>query len=130
MYVQGARGPALINVLVAGYSVDTLVAQRFKEATGGSEFLFVAGGRVVASTLNPRATAVLSHNLRAAAPPERVGDGVIEYAPRVRTLLDVEGHPIGELWILRSFETARQRLAGLRQNIILLWLFAIVAGLR
>ena len=44
-------------------------------------------------------------------------------------MLDIEGKAIGNLWILRSFETASERLAALRRNIILLWLLAIAASL-
>ena len=49
------HGQALLNVLVAGYHVDALVAQQLKERTN-SEFLFLTPGSVIASTLNPRAT--------------------------------------------------------------------------
>ena len=44
-------------------------------------------------------------------------------------LLDVQGNAIGELRILRSFEGARQHLAALRRNIVLLWLCAVLLGL-
>ncbi len=44
-------------------------------------------------------------------------------------LLDVEGKPIGELRILRSFESARQHIAMLGRNIFLIWIFAVLAGL-
>jgi signal transduction histidine kinase len=128
VYVQSAQGQALLNVLVAGYSIDALVAQRFKESSGGSEFLFLSGGRVIASTLNPRATSVL-----AAIVPgrdlDRVSDGVFEYAPLKTALIDVEGKPIGELWILRSFERTRQRIAMLQRDMFLMWLVAMLAGL-
>src|ERR1700689_466326 len=60
VYVQSGRGLALLNVLVAGYQVDHLVAQSLKKSTGGSEFLFLSEGRVIASTLNPRATSELA----------------------------------------------------------------------
>ncbi len=128
VYVASAHGTALINVLVAGYHVDALVAQRLKEATGGSEFLFRSAGQVLASTLNPRATAELSSRT---SPTQdgRVSDGFIEYAFQRRTLSDIEGRPIAELWILRSFESSQQRIARLRRNIILLWLLAMTAGL-
>ena len=36
VYVDGASGQQLINVLVSGYVVNHLVAQRLKESTGGS----------------------------------------------------------------------------------------------
>ena len=49
VYVDSGPGEQrLANVLVAGYSVDALVAQKLKEATG-SEFLFLqTGGRAAA----------------------------------------------------------------------------------
>jgi signal transduction histidine kinase len=128
VYVQSAQGSVLLNVLVAGYSVDYPVAQTLKEATGGSEFLFLSGGRVIASTLNRRATARLASRL-SAHDAERVSDGVIEYAARPKPLLDIDGQPVGKLWILRSFETAREGIFELRRKIILLWLLAVAAGL-
>jgi signal transduction histidine kinase len=129
VYVESGAGPALLNVLVAGFYVDALVAQRLKEATGGSEFLFVAGGRVMASTLNPRATAVLASAVKQRAAITRVSDGVMEYAPLVNPLPDIEGRPIGDLWIFRSFEGAAQRIAALRRNLLLMWVIAVAAGL-
>src|SRR5436309_471495 len=106
VYVESTRGPALLNVLVAGYAIDALVSQQFKNSTGGSEFLFLSGDRVIASTLNPRATAQFTRNIAGGSGGGRIGDGVFEYAPLKKPLIDVEGKPIGELWILRSFESA------------------------
>lgn len=129
VYVQSARGHDLINVLVAGYPVDAVVAQRLKQSTGGSDFVFLAGGAVVASTLNGRAT----EQVAAARPhpdgPDRVSDGIAEYARLASPLLDLEGKPVGQLFILRSFESARRRIALLQRNIVLLWLFAVAGGL-
>jgi signal transduction histidine kinase len=132
VYVQSVRELALLNVLVAGYQVDHLVAQSLKQATGGSEFLFVSKGRVIASTLNPRATSELARAVETRGTGPKTGpisDGVTEYAPLPTPLQDIEGRTIGELWIFRSFENARQRLAILRRNILLLGLFAVLAGL-
>ncbi len=132
VYVQSGRGLALLNVLVAGYQVDHLVAQSLKESTGGSEFLFLSGGRVIASTLNLRATSELARAVVARGAGRntgRISDGVTEYAPLHTSLTDMEGRNIGELWIFRSFENARQQLAVLRRNIVLLGLFAMLAGL-
>jgi signal transduction histidine kinase len=132
VYVQSGHGLALLNVLVAGYQVDHLVAQSLKESTGGSEFLFLSGGRVIASTLNPRATSELARAVAARGAGRntgRISDGVTEYAPLHTSLTDMEGRTIGELWIFRSFENAHQQLAVLRRNIVLLGLFAMLAGL-
>lgn len=129
VYVDSARGPALINVLVAGYAVNHLVAQRLKEATGGSEFLFLSHGRVFASTLNSRATEVLARASWQEPVKARVSDGVSEYAPLRRDLIDLRGKPIGALWVFRSFEGAQQRIHALRRDVILMWLIAVSAGL-
>jgi signal transduction histidine kinase len=132
VYVQSGRGLALLDVLVAGFQVDHLVAQSLKESTGGSEFLFLSGSRVIASTLNNRATSELARAvaaLRAGRVTGRISDGVTEYAPLRTSLMDMDGRTIGELWIFRSFENARQQLAVLRRNIVLLGLFAMLAGL-
>ena len=129
--VQSGRGLALLDVLVAGFKVDPLVAQRLKEGTGGSEFLFLSQGRVIASTLNPRATSELTRAIssRGAAKLSNISDGVMEYAPLRTELKDIEDRTIGELWIFRSFENATQRLAALRRTIIMLDLFAVLVGL-
>jgi signal transduction histidine kinase len=132
VYVQSGSGMALLDVLVAGYQVDHLVAQNLKDSTGGSEFLFLAGGGVIASTLNPRATRELARVVAARGPGQklsRVSDGVTEFAPLEAPLQDIQGRTIGELWIFRSFENAQEQLAVLRRNIVLLGLFAVLAGL-
>jgi signal transduction histidine kinase len=128
VYVQSDQGPALINVLVAGYPVDALVAQRLREATGGSEFLFFTPGRVIASTLNPRATAAVVAAIRGGRRGQ-VSDGVSRYAHVEKPLLDFSGRPLGEICILRSFDVADRRIHGLYTNILLLWLAAMSAGL-
>ena len=66
--VRASRAAASrsLDVLVAGYRVDPLVAQQLKESTGGSEFLFLSEGRVIASTLNPRATGELTRKVAGA----------------------------------------------------------------
>ena len=129
VYVESSETTALLNVLLAGYEVNTDVAARLKESTGGSEFLFLCKGSVVASTLNQGATSRVVADLKAHNNLNRVSDGAIEYAPLKTALLDIEGKAIGELLILRSFESARGRLENLRTHIILVWLLAIGAGL-
>jgi signal transduction histidine kinase len=129
VYVQSGGGQdLLLNVLVAGFRVDAVVAQQLKAATN-SEFLFLASNGVVASTLNPRATSALIRDLSRKAPHEKVTDGLAEYARYDKTLLDISGKPLGKLCILRSFEDGRRRIASLYSNIIVLWLVAITAGL-
>ena len=132
VYVQTGGGTTgLLNVLVAGYAVDGAVAARLKESTGGSEFVFASGGKTVASTLDPSATATVAA-AAAAAPadqPRRVDYGNVEYRMLSTPLLDVKGRPVGELRILRSFEAARQHMAMLRRNIVLIWVLAVAISI-
>jgi signal transduction histidine kinase len=128
VYVDSTQGQALLNVLVAGYHLDALVAQRLQETVGGSEFLFLTPGRVIASTLNPRATTAAVASLAHARPTDRVSDGVVEYAHVDTPLPDIRGNQVGRLSILRSFEAARQRIASLYTNMVLLWLVAVSVG--
>jgi signal transduction histidine kinase len=125
VYVQSAGGPALLNVLVAGYKVDDGVAQRLKNSTGGSEYVFVSHGRVVTSTLAPEATAAIMPQLLKDVSASEMSDYLALPSP----LLDISGAPAGQLFILRSFAGARQRLAGLRRQVFALWLLALLAAL-
>ena len=127
VYVESAQGQSLINVLITGYHVDALVAQDLKKETGGSEFLFLTPGKVIASTLNERATGVVVNNL--ARQSRGANDGVAQYAQFVTPLEDFAGKPVGQLVILRSFEGVRSRISMLYTNIVLLWLAAVSAGL-
>ena len=129
IYVQSSgRDQALINVLVAGYRVDALVAGRLKDSTGGSDFLFQPlGSSKVVSTLNPRATAAVNRNISTAG-AELVSDGVSEYAWSRTPLKDISGRPVAELRILRSFDDARDRIAALYNRIVLLWFVAVSVG--
>lgn len=122
VYVESPQGPALLDVLMSGYKVDRRVASHLKESTGGSDFLFLSEGRVMASSLGDRAAADTARRIAS-------NEGLAEYAPLRTPLIDIEGKHVGELWILRSLEGARQRLAALRRDMFTAWLFAICAGL-
>ena len=128
VYVQSAHGQnSLITVLVTGYRVDALVAQQLKTATN-SDFLFLTPAGVIASTLNPRATSAVVADLSRKQNKDRVTDGVIEYAWSETPLLDLGGKPVGQICILRSFGDAQRRIASMKTNIVMLWLFAILCG--
>ena len=112
VYVDTAGGPALLNALVAGYLVDSNVAQRFKEAAGGSDFAFLSGSRVIASTL-----------------PEGVPIKPENYASTTKPLLGAEGGRVGELRIYRSFAASRESLSGLLREVYAIWLAAVLGGI-
>ena len=132
VYIDASQGSTLAKVLVTGYLVNHLVVQRLKEATGGvqgSEFLFLSGSRVFASTLNDRATAVLRDTLSLNTLPARVSDGVTEYAFVRRDLIDLQGQPVGQLCILRSFAQVQDYVRSLQTLVALSWLGAVLVGL-
>lgn len=127
VYVQANQGTALLNVLVAGYAVDSAVARSLKEATGGSEFLFLSGNQVFASSLSPEDSKAAAAQLAKAPGMVRVGRS--QYAPLITALPDMQGVPVGKLAILRSYDAAQKEIGNLRRNISLLWLVSMLAGL-
>ncbi len=128
VYVQSTQGEQLRNVLFAGYRVDALVAKQLHDATG-SDFLFLTPDGVVTSTLNERATREVRSNLAKAREGDLVSDGVVKYAWFKTPLEDVSGSKVADLVILRSFEEARQRIAGMYTQFLLLWILAVLMGL-
>jgi signal transduction histidine kinase len=130
VYVQSGRRQdlELLGVLVAGFRADALVAQQLKQATG-SEFLFQTPDAVVASTLNPRATEMVSRRMAKARDSELISDGLTEYAWFRQPLPDIAGKPVAEITILRSFDAAHRSISRLYANMVLLWAVAICVGL-
>jgi signal transduction histidine kinase len=130
VYVDSSTGEQRVaNVLIAGYRIDALVAQKLKEATG-SEFLFLQpDGPPVASTLNPRATDVVVRNLVGAQTSELVSDGLSKYARFETPLTDIAGRKVGALCILRGFDGSQRQIDSLYSKIIVLWILAVSAGL-
>ncbi len=111
VYVATSRDPGLLNVLVAGVAVNAELGRELKDATGGSDFVFLAGDRVIASTIDP--------------PPAR---DARDYYQFINTLTDVEGNPVGELRILRSYDGAL-KISAVRSRLVVLWVIAILAGI-
>lgn len=126
VYVDSARGLDLISVLVAGYPVNDAAAQRLRQSTGGSEFVFFNGNQIFASSLPHDKAATLTANSTGSG---LAGDGASEYSPFLRGLAGLDGKSAGKLGIFRSFEGSRGRLAQLRRDVFYMWLAAIVFGL-
>ena len=129
VYVQAGTGLGLLNVLVAGYVVDRDVARSLRDSTGGSDFCFFANGQVVASTLDPGTIAGVEAAAAVPGKLQRISAGGMPYTMLSTTLTGIDGRPLGELRILRSFENARQNIARLSRNIVLIWLCAVLLGL-
>jgi signal transduction histidine kinase len=131
VYVATTQDSALLNVLVAGIAVDADLARELKNATGGSDFVFLARslehGPVAASTLDP----AMEHALAAAgtAPQRQVQLLGSDYLQFTSPLTDIDGNSIGELRILRSFKGALNQITAVRTRLAVLWLAAVLAGL-
>jgi signal transduction histidine kinase len=129
VYVQATEGQGVINVLVMGYAVNTTAAHQLKEATGGSDFVFTAGDRVIASTLDPTLTAQLQTFHPNGPGLQTVKLGEAQNAVLVNPLTNLQGRPIGDLRVVRSFEGARQRIRHLQMDVILIWVAALMIAL-
>lgn len=128
VFVQSTGGPALLNALVAGYEVSDAVCRSLKQDTGGSEFVFIAGNAVAASTI-PEAAAAEAQRELSSGGAGRIRAGGLEYVPLITPLNDVSGMRIGQLAILRSFEKPRARIAAMQRNVAILWAVSILLGL-
>jgi signal transduction histidine kinase len=114
-------------VLVAGVAVDPELANELKTATGGSEFVFMTGHEVVASSLAQSLAGQFAAMAR--GKDRRVSLAQSEFFQFVSPLSDPEGLPAGELHILRPFDAAQQRISSMRSRLLLLWALAIAAGI-
>jgi signal transduction histidine kinase len=95
--------------------------------------VFVAGGRPLGSTLLasslPNGKEPAAADLKAAASPKRVVLHGIEYEQLTSPLRDDQGRTVGELRILRSFESSRMRFESLNRMISAIWLLTLAGGL-
>jgi signal transduction histidine kinase len=130
VYVDSGGAPALLNVLLAGYLIDEPLVRKLKEATGGSEFAFCAGPRLVASTLGAgEACPQFGALTKTRESIQKIQVGNVEYLALRQILPDVDGRPIGEVWILRSYDTARAAVRVLRRDLIMVWIGGALAAL-
>ena len=129
VYVQGAAGPALIDVLVAGFPVNQALAADLRERTGGSDFVFLEGGHAIASTLDSAATRGIEAQYRRVPGVQQVSLPNRQYAVLGTTLLDLAGAPAGDLLILRDFDGIKQDIASLEFKLLLIAAAAVLAGI-
>lgn len=129
VYVQTSAGPGLLNVLVAGFPVDADVARELQQQTGGSDFMFLAGGKALASTLTPSESGRIAALYRRGAALQRIGASDSEFAVLGSPLLDMRGAPAGDLLIIQDFAGIRNSLDAMQQKLLIIWLGAVLAGL-
>lgn len=129
VYVQtSAADQALLNVLVAGFLVDPSVAAVLKQRTGGSDFIFRAPGARPISTMPERETAALVSHDSPGPKPRRIELPGGEFVELGSTLADIDGHPLGDVLMLRSYAPLRNDIRNLQQRFLWIWGTAILAG--
>jgi signal transduction histidine kinase len=128
VYVQAGTGQALLNVLLVALDIDDELAHTLKTSTHGSDFAFAASGKLVATTL-PLVTA---DDLRGGSITEGGVQRLLlhgtDYLLLGTALKDIENHPVGSLYIIRSFVGPGHALAELQRNVALIWVFAVLIG--
>jgi signal transduction histidine kinase len=129
VYVQTEGGSGLLNVLVAGFPVDQQVAHDLKNRTGGSDFVFLAGGIPVASTLSEGETRPIVNEYRRGSGVQDLELPNREFAVLGTTLHDLSGAPAGDLLILHNFDSIRRELKDLETRLFVIWAAAVLAGL-
>jgi signal transduction histidine kinase len=123
VFVQSGQGPALLNVLAAGYRLDSGVLHELQASALGSEFILMRVAPppyVIASTLelgtDPAALPSQDYSNST-----RVRIGSRNFAALALPLPDLQDRPLGRLWILRSFSTAEMHLTSLRRDLGFIW---------
>lgn len=129
VYVQTEGGSGLLNVLVAGFPVDESVARDLKSRTGDSDFIFLAGGLPVASTLSARETRPVVNQYRRGSGVQDLKISDNEFAVLGTTLHDLSGAPAGDLLILHNFDAIHRDLNSLETRLLLIWIAAVLAGI-
>ena len=109
------------------YDISNQEVERHGSATGGSDFVFLAGGAVAASTLDPAADRALAQ--AGSSSQRQIPLLGADYLQFTSPLADVDGNSVGELRILRSFEGALSQITAVRSRLAILWLGAVLAGI-
>jgi signal transduction histidine kinase len=129
VYVQTEGGQGLLNVLVAGFPVDTGLALELKQQTGGSDFVFLAGGNPLASTVSPAQSGQIAMQYRREKRLQHIGIEGGEFAVLGDTLLNIQGAPAGDLLIVHAFDAIGRNVDALQRKLFLIWAGALLAGL-
>jgi signal transduction histidine kinase len=109
VYVDVARGNALLAVLVSGTRVDAALVNQLRSLSNGSDFVFRSAKRVFASTL----------------PDEELREGVMV----IRELAALSGVSPANLYIVRDMAQSRHALRMLQAQLLAAWGLSLLAGL-
>ncbi len=126
VYVQSTGGPLLLNVLCAGFRIDDRVVGELKALAPGSEFAFLNGARVFASTLDAKTTREMSSHLTGTGEASIQKDRFVIFR---QDLNDVTGRPIAKLSVLRSYGNVAASISELSRSLGLAWLLTVITAL-
>jgi signal transduction histidine kinase len=129
VYVQTQSDSGLLNVLVAGFPVDATVANDLKQETGGSDFVFLAGGKPLAGTVPAEQSTLIANQYRRGGQVQQIRAGNDDVAVLGSALLDLEGRPAGDLLIVHSYAAVKHSLESLDRKLLLIWAGALVGSL-
>jgi signal transduction histidine kinase len=128
VYVQAGSDQELLNILLAGFEVNRQFAETLKRSARDSDFAFLASGHVIASTLPVSNTQGIGAACRIDS-LRHVDLGGNDYVALGNPLNSIEGKPIADLCVIRSFGAARHSLNELRRTIAAIWILSVIAGL-
>ena len=129
VYVDTQHGSGLLNVLVTGFLVDEGVARDLRERTGGNDFVFIADGKPLASTLGAAESTRIARNFRRGAELQNLDLASGKLAVLGSTLRDFAGNPVGDLLIVHNFVAVQRDLQALGTRLFLIWAAAVLGGL-
>jgi signal transduction histidine kinase len=128
VYVQSQGGQGLLNVLVAGFPVDAALADELKRQTGGSDFVFLADGKALASTVSPETSKRIAKLYRRNDGVQQILVNRENFGVLGSTLSDIAGRPAGDLLIVHSFDAIRRSTDALQRKLLFIWAGALIGG--
>jgi signal transduction histidine kinase len=129
VYVQTARDQGLISVLLMAVNIDNDLASELKMSTHGSDFAFVSGNQISASTLKSLSVAALKSGEEVSKGVRRVDLQGNSYLLLGTKLHNTNGQPFGDLFVIRSAADAQSTISALRNRVATLWIAGIVVAL-
>jgi signal transduction histidine kinase len=129
VYVQTASEQALLNVLLVAFAINDKLAVEMKNSTDGTDFAFLSGKEVVASTLPLVGANELIAGEQSQGGAKRLQIGGTDSLVLKTPLTGPDRAVAGTLYIIRSFAGPTQVIMELRRNIALIWGWAMLAAI-
>jgi signal transduction histidine kinase len=129
VYVQSANEQALLNVLLVAFAINDKLAVEMKNSTDGTDFAFLSGNEVVASTLPLVGAAELNAGEQSKGGAKRLRVGGTDSLVLKTPLTGPDRAVAGTLYIIRSFAGPTQVITELRRNIAFIWVLAMLAAI-